>query len=548
MKVLINRLIAWFLDFLISIVFFNYLLSFDVFVGIREEIIQKFIDLSFSETNSNIFSNICLIYLLTTSLRFYSCLILGRSLSQMVVGIKARDGLLWSRIGGGLRCFLELLIPMSLVDVAFLLRGQKTLKETISGTVLIDKSNLFFRLATVAYTLFILFFAIGSPLLQNMTFVDGVNIAFSKVKLEKIDNRTDFSKFKHYPSESFKMSSFSSIKDSHLIFIPSFEITREKNKKRIRPYLVIHDVERQVQGDLKLQRRFSLLKVIQIASKYDPLFDFYYPELSKVMKRPVDYYSIKKYDSSFGDNKLLNPIARKEIQELIQASFELSFKNLGHSIAKNGPFISGHIKVRNLLLSLVDSTVAPTVDLVKLGNYNFLRFKQSFEDINDGKRNYRESYIPIETLNSSVITMEWGTGMKEALARKDFKSKFLGASKWFFDYSSVFKISLDEDKFSAFTVLDHFSDNSLDAATREALEKYTFTYFYDLSASSMKEEDETLRNSLIASINRLILLNNYARVKSKDKSKEVFSVKFSRLMSNLKNALKTKNKNFFEVK
>lgn len=546
MKVLIIRLLAWLLDFAISIVFFNYLLSFDVFIGIREEIIQNFLGLSLSEVNSNILSNICLIYLLTTSFRFYSCLLFGRSLSQLCIGIKSKDGFLWSRIGGGLRTFIEILFPLSLLDMAFLLRNQKTLKETISGTTLIARPNFFSKLLTTFYAAIVLFIMIGSPLLQNMTFVDGVEIAFSEIKLDKIDNRTDFSKFKHYPSETFKLSSFSAVKDSNLSLIPSFEITREKNKKRIRPYLVIYDLERKVQGDLRLQRRFSLLKVIQIASKYDPLFGIFYPELQKVINKPANHYGIKKYQSSFGDNKLLNPIARKEIQSLIQSSFELSFKNLFKSVTTVGPFISGHIKIRNLILSLVDSTVPPTVDMIKLGNYNFLRLKQNFEDVGDGIKSYRESYIPIETLNSSIMTMEWGSSVKDALAREDFKSKFLGASKWFFDYNSVFPLSTNEEKFSAFTILDHFSDLTIDQKSREFLEKYTFTYFSELSTKSMKEDDESLQSSLIASMNRLILLNKYAKVKADDK--DAFSDKFSRLMSNLKDALKNKNKKFFEVK
>ncbi|ATH08126.1 hypothetical protein BIY24_09240 [Halobacteriovorax marinus] len=546
MNILIIRLIAWLTDFLIAIVFFNYLLSFDVFISVREEIIQRFVDLSFSETNSNIWSNICLIYLLTTSWRFYSSIIFGRSFSQLIFGLKNKEGFIWSRIGGGLRSFLELIFPLSLTDPFILLKSKKTIKETLSAAPLIYKSNILSKLIAPIIFIGVLLIAIGSPLLQNMTFVDGVEIAFSKVKLEKIDNRTDFSKFKHYPSESFKMSSFSAIKDSNLVFIPSFEITREKNKKRIRPYLVIHDLEREVQGDMRLKRRFSLYKVIQIASKYDPLFHIFYPELDKVINRGVQYYAIKKYDSSYGDNKLLNPIAREEMKKLIQSSFEISFQTLLSNVLSGGPFISSKIKVRNLLLSLVDSTVAPTVDMVTLGNYNFLRFKQSFESIDDSTKNYKESYIPIETLNSSVITLEWGTSVKDALAREDFKKRFLGASKWFFDYSSVFEESIEEEKFSAFTILDHFSDLKIESNERENLEKLTFSYFFDLGADAMKRGDTTLINSLIASSNRLILLNNYARVKIKEK--DIFSQKFSRLMGNLKDALTTKNKEFFEVK
>lgn len=548
MNVLINRLIAWSLDFLISIVFFNYLLSFDVFVGIREEVIQRFLDLSFSELNSNILASLCLNYLLTTSFRFYSCLFIGRSLSQFIIGITYKDGFIWSRVGGGLRSALELIFPLSLLDAAFLLKGEKTLKETFSGTKLVIRRGFFHKALTPFFIGGVIYLAVGSPLLQNMTFVDGVKIAFSNVKLDKIDNRTDFSKFKHYPSESFKLSSFSSIKDTSLTFIPSFEITREKSKKRIRPYLVVHDLERGTQGNFKLKRRFSLLKVIQISSKYDPFFAIFYPELFKVINRPSDYYAVKKYDPSFGDNKLLNPIARREIQKLIQTSFELSFKGVFQNIHRIGPFISGHIKVRNLLLSLVDSTVPPTVDIVKLGNYNFLRFKQSYENLGDEQKNYRESLIPIETLNSSVLTLEWGTNVKDALSRKDFKSKFLAASKWFFDYSSVFELPKSGDKFNAFTILDHFSDLNLKVDQREELEKFTFNYFYDLGFRCMKNSDESLKSSLIASINRLILLNNYARLKVKNKDDISFSKKFTRLMSNVKDALASDNMKFFEVK
>ncbi|OUR97823.1 hypothetical protein A9Q84_06385 [Halobacteriovorax marinus] len=544
MSVLLIRLIAWLSDFCLSTVIFHYLLSFDGFVNFHNEISFQIKNYGVSVLTANFIADTVAIFLLTIIFRFYWTLLLGRSLSQSLLGLKSTSSFLWARVGGGLRCVLELAIPLSLADLPMLLRSKKTLKEYISVTELTFKPSLFIYPVSLIFIPFCLILSLSSPLLQNLTFIDGIKISFSKEKLEPIDNRTDFSKFTHYPSENFKMSSFSSIKESHLLLVPSFEITREKNKLRIRPYLVIHDEHRRVQGDLKLRQRLSLRKIIVIASEYNPLFSNFYPELSKILKRPRDFYGIKKYKNKFGDQKLLNPIARVELRGLIQSSFEISFKNLFSHVISNGPFISGHIKIRNLLLSLVDSDVEPEVDIVKLGNYNFLRFKQTFSELENLNKGMTETYIPVETLNSVVLEMNWGKSRKDAFTRNNFKKKFLSSSQWFFDYSKVFSPPLKYERFNAFTLLDYFTIKGLGTPFIRSLEKFSFNYLFDLSVIAMKNDDTLLKDSLIATSNRLLLLIKYRKSAL---TEDRYSQKFTRLISNLKEALVANNKPFFEI-
>ena len=383
---------------------------------------------------------------------------------------------------------------------------------------------------------------VSSPLFQNLTLIDGLNLSFSEEKLEGLTNRTDFSKFRHYPSETFKMSSFSSIEDSKLSLVPSFEITREKSKKRIRPYLVIHDQERKVFGELKVKNRFNFRKAIEHISAFNPFFSTFYPELSKVIKRPVELYGIQKYQDKFGDKKLLNPIARKELQELIQSSFELSYSNIFDHIIKHGPFIASHIRLRSYLLALVDSDVSPDVDLVRYGNYVFLRFKQSYESFEGIEKGMSESYIPIETLNSGVIKHNWGTTRADAYARNEFKEKFLTSSKWFFDYKGVFGPPQKISDFNVFTVLDFFTLQKMSPKFVTTLQKYTFGMFFDLSKSALKNNDELLQNSILSSCNRILLIMSY---KKKNVSKQK-TAKFIRMMTDLRNAVSSKNHEFFE--
>ncbi|WP_164848424.1 hypothetical protein [Halobacteriovorax sp. HLS] len=458
----------------------------------------------------------------------------------MIFQFKNDSSFLWARLGGGLRCLLEFLVPLSLTDPFLLIKTKYTFKEKFSATKLVLRDNFLQVFGFFVFLPSCLVLAMSSPLFQHLTFIDGIKLSFSSEKLEVLDNRSDFSSFKHYSSESFKMSSFSSINSSKLKLIPSFEITREMSKKRIRPYLIVHDSERQVFGEIKLKRRFSIRKLIEIMAKHDPLFSIFYPELYKVLKRPTDHYSIKKYKDKFGDKKLLNPLARNELQDLIQSSYELSYKNLFSHLFSKGPFLSGHVRVRNYLSKLVDSDVESVVDLVKLGNYTFLRFKQSFKSL---ERGVSETYIPIETLNSAVIQMSWGSTRKDAFARNDFKEKFLNSTKWFFDYKGVFTQPSEFSDFNAFTIMDFFTLNNQSDNFVLSLQKYSFGHFFDLGKLALKNNDENLKNSVIASCNRILLLMSY---KKHSASLKESNAKFIRMISDLKSAIINNNREFFE--
>lgn len=543
MRDLIIRLLAWLCDFLLASIAFNYLLSFSIFTNYFTKLSFSFESFGLSTVVSNQFSTFVLTYFLTILIRFYATIILGRSFSQFIFRIQNTSSFIWSRLGGGLRCVLELIIPITLIDPILLLKKKKTLKESILACELKVSDSYLQFLSTFAFLPFCVLLAISSPLFQNLTFIDGIKLGFSNEQLEGIDNRTDFSKFRHYPSESFKMSSFSSIETSKQKLIPSFEITREKSKKRIRPYLVIHDLERKVFGELKLKRRFSLRVILKLIAEHDPLFSTFYPELYKISNRSEDHYAVQKYKNKFGDKKSLNPLARKEMQELIQSSFELSYESLFKHIITHGPFLSGHVRVRNFLYELIDNEVDSTVDFVKLGNYVFLRFKQSFKSLDSIEKGNSETYIPIETLNSAVIELNWGNSRKDAFARNDFKEKFLNSTKWFFDYKGVFTPPKETSEFNVFTIMDFFTLRGLDDTFIAKLELYTFGYLFEMSKKAMKTDNEGLKNSILATSNRILLLMSYKKKRLRTNKK---SLKFVRMISDLKNAVKNNNHKYFE--
>jgi hypothetical protein len=543
MRDTIIRLIAWFCDLLLASIVFNYLLSFSYFNKYFLDISYSFNSFGISTLGSNQIALFILVYILSVFLRFYGTILLGRSFSQMIFGIRPSSSFLWARIGGGLRCALELLIPLSLFDPILLFKKKKTLKESILACNLKTSDSYLQIISTLTYLPICIVLAISSPLFQNLSFIDGITLGFSNEKLETLDNRTDFSKFRHYPSESFKMSSFSSIESSNQKLIPSFEITREKNKKRIRPYLVIHDLERKVFGELKLKKRFSLRVILKLISEHDPLFATFYPELYKINNRSEDRYAVQKYKDKFGDKKSLNPLAREELRQLVQSSFELSYTTLFEHIIKKGPFLSGHIRVRNYLFSLIDSEVDSTVDLVKLGNYVFLRFKQSFKSLEAIEKGNSETYIPIETLNSAVIELNWGNSRKDAFARNDFKERFLNSTKWFFDYKAVFIAPSEISDFNVFTIMDFFTLKGLDDNFVAKLEQFTFGYLFEISKTAIRTNNDGLKNSILATSNRILLLMSYKKKRIRTNKK---SSKFVRMISDLKNAVKNNNVKYFE--
>ncbi|MBT3586245.1 MAG: hypothetical protein HN509_15160 [Halobacteriovoraceae bacterium] len=539
------RMMAFLGDFAMGYTAFYYLYSFDYFSKLylqlssylaREGLVEEL-----AWINSHYLATAVLVFLLTLVLRFYATLFLGVSFGQGVLGIRGTGGFLWKRIGGGARVVLEVLLGPALIFNLPVFFGKRSLKELLTSTVLVEKPTLISASLPFILIPLCVLGAFFAPLLQNLTLIDGISVSFSQKIQERLDNRSDFKSFETYSSNRFKMSSLSSLNKGRFILLPSFEVTKVGNKRKITPYIQIYDKKNQTDGILKITKKFNLLRLLEIGRVGNPLFVKRYPELDLILAQDRKKFGRKKYHQDLKRTPLINPLGQEEIESFIQSSFELSLSHLFGHILNNGPFLRGYVQVRNKMMELIDLGSTPEVDMVNLGSHRFLRLKQSFEDPLPDTKGQVESLIPLGTNNSMVFQFSWKKNIQAALARKAFRSTFLGNSHWFFDYYGIFEFPKSELEMNPLHILDYFTKQDLNPQQRELLEEYIYRYYYNICRYGLISKDLGLQELLLANLNRYLLV---ARVNNSLK-RNYYSDKFLSLIKELKKNMLRNNKDYY---
>jgi len=539
---ILRRLSALLLDYCLGYTLFYYLYSFDQFKLILSRLQGPIEGLLFFLRGDSLHygETIVIVYILSHFIRFYFTLVFGVSLGAFLMGISSDGRWLWKRIGGGGRVVFETFTSPLLVFDLPLFGGNPTFKERLSFTRLVERPTIWASKGRFIFLPIFMFSAFVAPLLQNLTLIDGLVVSFSTEKKEKLGQNTNFDSFKYHPSNRFKLNSFTSLQNQRFVLLPSFQITKKNNKKRINPFLIIYDTKNGSDGEFRITGKVDLLDILERARKGNPLFNARYKELHQLLNEDRKIYVKKPYRQEYGKKFLISKLVHEEIDSLVQSSFELSLSNLPSHVLDNGPFIRGYVDLRNALLTITSRSQVPEVDILKMGSTQFLRFKQIFDSPPEGQRAYQETLLPLTTNNALIYTFNWGKSMQDALSRKEFRESFFGVVDWYFDYSNVFTFPETIEDMKPLHILDFFTKNDLSKKERDRLEEFIYHYYFKLGRDSLQRNDDKLRNFIISSLNRLFLI---ARLKN---SKEnYYSTNFFNLVTGLKKSLKNKSNQYF---
>jgi hypothetical protein len=479
------------------------------------------------------------IYLL---LRFYMTLILGVSLSQWLLGLRGIGTKSWKRIGGGARVVLEAFLSPLLIFDFFLLFKRPSLKESLSHTRVYNKGGKLSLYLGLVWVSALLLFSTVSPLLEGLKLVDGIVLNPVTENLDLKDEGS-LKDFKEYSSNRFKFKSLSSLSKGRFIFLPSFEfIKRGANNPKINAYLTVYDKETNVDALIKVEQRFSLIKLLEGGKIGNPFFSSQFPSLAKGILEPRESFFKRKYQASYGTDKILRPKMRLEMERLIRASLSLGSSTLIGHLLTFGPFYRGFVKVRSSLLKKALNGVPPEIDFGKIGNYKFLRYKQLFEENIILDKKMVETYLPIETNNSVALRFYWGGGLQSALSRKNFRKSFLQGTLWYFDYFNMFEYPKRSDDINSLTVFDHFIKKSLTAAEREMMEEAVYRIYFKTARRALQAEDNKLQDLLFDNLNRLFLVAAHL---NKETKKRYYSEKFLVHLKDLRISIRKKNLTYF---
>ncbi len=461
------------------------------------------------------------VYVIASIIRFYSSLILGVSFFQWFLGLSSNAEGISGRFFSASRIALEfVMLPLGLFLVP-LLKNEPTYIERASTALL--KKGRGFRgvLGYIARPLVLsfIFLCVFAPLLRNLAVIEGVNVEFSEIPNVKIKASTDFDKFRFFPSQYFGFITFGDLDADRFILLPQFEVTKESVKTRIRPYLGIFDTKNDSLGYLKKEAKLNWRELVELAKRGNPFFNSSFPFLAgQISNQEIE---------EFNEQSII------EIEELVIAALELSFKNVSNHVKTHGPFLGGYVDLRQALMGLLDKGATPRADTVYLGDRKYLRLRQLFEDVSSIEKKYRETLIPLSVTAGNILKYEWDADLSAAVARRDFSTVFFSQAKW----QKVNEGIIKSNDLSPLSLIDYVLKKDLSNESREKIQAYAYKWFFEKSRYALKQNQKKLSIWLSLTMNRIYLVC--------EGRPEL--IKLQKMFLMLRHALEKKDYEFFDI-
>ena len=542
------RFAALVLDSSLALVLFSFFLSTEWLNETYKEIHRISLSLNLFE-NDQFLHHTAPFFILNLfflfSWRFWTTCIFGVSFFQMLLGLRGGVSFWWNRFGGGVRVLLEFIfIPFIFFELVCLFR-YRTLKEFLTYTHVVDRESKFPFIRILIFLPFFISLMLISPLYQNRSLLEGADIKIGKkIKKVKIKISNLKSHKKHYSSNSYKFSSFSSLSNGRFVILPSFDIWKEGAKRKIIPFFTIYDTENSSLGEWRLEKKISLFDLFDKIRGLQPLFSKFYPGLSNVLDRPRRKFIPKNYKGEYQAKFFLNETIVNEIQEYATISFKLNWKNVYKHMIKNGPFFGGYILFKQSLLDFIPQRSRPRIDQISLGNGTFLRLRQDLRKKTFLENEWRETLLSLNSHNALLLSLKWSDGPSPRKSLVSFYQDFFAPMIWYFDYKKLFAFPLKEENMRPFHIGDYYTRRPLSKEKVIVLERYIKKYFFSLAKEKLfsSRVDKKFKLLLVKSVQRMI---DIGEIRNK-KVKNYYSESYFNYLKRLKLAIVDNDKGHFK--
>lgn len=537
----------------------HYLLSFREFRSLETSLVGLFSPIAqILHLPTDVVSYLPMIFLVSQTLIFFSTLLLGRSLFEMMAQMRNSGPWWWQRIGGGARAIIDIFLgPMLIFDFPLIFKHPSYKEKIVTSYSLAPRQGTPLRLILIM-PIFLLF-TLFAPLMTNFQFMSATPITIVDVPVKKLEGGKDFSKFQDVSSELFHFKSFTSFAEGQLWPLPDYHKVRVRKKKKISATLLIYDQRNKNYGQWRIRKRISLLNLLALGRRGNPLFSLKFPHLNHAIELQKDnsnYYGKRDARALEQFPSLFTMELKKEIQRFFKVSFELGIDHLiGHTLTY-GPFIRGFVEVRQALLGLLPQGVKPEVDLVHLGDNHFLRFRQNHQKNSILGKSVTETYLSIETENALLFELGWDSSLSGALSAQSFRENVLAQAQWFFDYKNLFMQRMTKEiddyayqlkKSSAFFILDLLLQNELKTKDQTLLEHILYRFYFDICRRAVENSNSNtdFYEMIRENFGRISSLIDYRNNLARERNKNIFSLIFMKKWKDLWNGLRLKNRNFF---
>lgn len=494
---------------------------------------------SFYADYGEFISTYIFIYLLSVLLRFIFTLLLKVDLFEFLYGVRASGNGVTTRLMGSFRVFIDGMLLPFIIPLFIYFKDRRTIGEKITGQDRYWEKSIFFNIMA-GFSPFFIVAMVLSPLLEDLIILKPLKIGDEVFKVqEKSKSKDQFKKIKLYASNRFKFSTISGIENERFKFLPGFRVIRNKDKKKIRPFLKSYDKKKKGSFEFIVKSRIDLLSLIEKSKEGNPLFKKNYPEISKALKRSRSHFKKVKEKRGPENIKLYNPVLEEEIENILEQSLFLSLDKVSLHLMDYGPFLKGYVNLRKSFLKLFSDISVDKICFTTIGKNRFVQVTGSSLDDKNLKNLY---LLAISTNNSILYEFSWNKSEINLEDIQSFGNDFFSKVEWFFDYEKIFDFNQDIESLTTFDIIDYFTSQNFKPENREIFEQYIFKRLYKLSYESINFEDQSLMSIIESTIEKMSII---AKLQNKD-GRKVFSKKMVNLLNQLRYSLKVKDFDYFK--
>ncbi len=446
-------------------------------------------------------------------LRMITTLILGVSISELMLGVRGTGNGIWSRVGGVIRVLVGVLTwPFVIFDLPALI-SKRTLKEVLTFTRIYNPSKFATILGIILYIPLTVAFVLVSPLIQGFEPPEPILISDKidqrvKVKVPgpevtetpaeaatpetttaetpatgtiPADTATTETVAPEVVPEVLPVSANSQVMNfkitympDELLIIPDFKFKGVKSKLKVSSSLLFYQKDLQRSVDVEILKTFDMKQLLSFGMKGNIFLYDKYPQIYNFV------YEAKDKNPAFKkslDAKSQMAFANEFIQ-FTKTAFSLSTENAFDIMQLETPLIKGLVDYKASFLSLIEYKEFDDVGFIKIGNTIFMRisfFKQRPFDL----------LIPLIKGRGTIYKVTFDRKENFKTVQNKFYKYNLNETDWLPEGQELSPGSL-----TAPEVFDLFSNENVKGIFQSNdLAQSLYAYYFETSASIMKNSD-----------------------------------------------------------
>jgi hypothetical protein len=472
-------------------------------------------------------------------LRLVTTLLMGVSISEFALGVRASGNGIWARIGGVIRVLIGVLTwPFLIFDIPSII-SRRTLKEFITFTNITVPSKFLAVLGVILYIPLLIALALVSPLLQGLEPPEPILISDRVDQRVKVKVSEPAATAAEGEAEAIKLTDQSdSLKFSvtydpkDLAIIPNFKFQGLKNKLTLKNSLLFYQKDSQREVEFEIFKTFDLRQLLSIGMKNNVLLFEKYPQIYNYV------YDSAEGNASFKANA--NPKAEtafaNEFIQFTKTAFSLGPENALDIMQEETFLIKGLVDYKASFLSLFEYKDFDTIGFMKIGNLTFMK-------ISFNKQKPFDLIVPLIRGEGRIFKVSYDKKENlSAIASKFYKFN-LEKTNWM-----AATEARTGEVMTALEVFDLFSsDNFKTKVLQPEKAQALYAYYFETSSAVVKGGDSVELELWKSKLKNLVKLIDAIPTKPLQEGEEDPKAKLLQNFRDLSDALENNNMEYLGI-